>query len=282
MGVFSFRNDVQYKTKLHYGYMAAYIIQVFLFRFIQLLVFSAIYKQGFEIYVILIDTERTLLQLFLFGAMFIIQLSIFVVMFKKIYFKRYLRWLSRIRPKISAFWGIYTIAIPVIIFFIYYYVYWGTYNEYLDKTLFLFVLFFFFGALTEEFVFRGYFYKVMIKKNKKNAVYLILFQAFLFTIMHINNPGNTYARIGIVFFAGILLGIIALRGFIYVLIFHFLWNFLQAYMMGLSVSGYRFPGSLYTYSGATAWENNYYTGLFVVICSLFALFMFIRNRKQFV
>jgi membrane protease YdiL (CAAX protease family) len=263
--------------------MVAYLIQIFLYRFIQLILFKLMYKEAGKITVILIDNERTWFQLAQLASVFIVQLSIFVLLLKKVYFKKYFKWLIGFRQTLNPFLGIFIVSIPVIFYFYYKYYFFGGFKEGDEKMLFLFVVFFFVGALTEELIFRGYFYKLLIKKNIKYAIPLVFFQAFLFTIMHFNNPGHTYTRIAILFIAGILLGVVALRGFIYALSFHFLWNFLQAYYLGIDVSGYRFTGSImYTYQDAPAWENSIYTGLFLAATAVIVLVLFIRNRKQFV
>ncbi|MDH4262808.1 MAG: CPBP family intramembrane metalloprotease [Spirochaetia bacterium] len=262
--------------------MIAYLIQIILYRFIQLLLFKFMISERFELNVITIDNKRTFFQLIQLAAVFIIQLSIFVLLLKKkVYLKKYFKWIFSYRQTLNPFLGILVVSIPLILYAIYVNLFSGIYNEYFDKIFLYFVLFFFAIALSEELIFRGYFYKLMIKKNKKITIYMILLQALLFTMMHFNNPGHTYTRIGVVFLAGVLLGVVALRGFIYAVIFHFLWNFIQAYLLGTNVSGYRFSGSIFTYPNAPAWENNLYAGLFLCITILLFLILFFKNKKQF-
>jgi len=259
--------------------MLAYLIQIFFYRFVQIILFKLMYSSAFQVYVIAIDRQRTFFQLLQFLMVFIVQLSMFTLLLKKVYFKKYLRWLIGLRQTINPFVGILVVMIPIALYAYYYNRYPGEFLEYADEALALFIVFFFLGALTEELIFRGYFYRLMIIKNRKHALYLVVFQAFLFTIMHFNNPSHTYTRIGILFIAGLFLGIIALRGFIYAVLFHFLWNFLQAYMLGINVSGYRFTGSLTSYPGAPAWENNIYSGAFLALAGLVIVALHYWSRR---
>jgi len=213
---------------------------------------------------------------------FLVQLSVFILLVKKVYFKKYKNWLLGIKQTLNPIIGILIILIPIGIYVVYFNIFTGEFNEYSSETLLLFAAFFFIGALTEELIFRGYFYKMLIMKNRKYAIYIILFQAFIFTAVHFNNPGHTYLRIAIIFIAGVLLGIIALQGFIYAVIFHFFWNFFQAYLLGINVSGYIFTGSIFTYPTAPAWENNIYTGIFLGLVTMMIFILYLRNRKQFI
>lgn len=257
-------------------------MQIFIYRFVQLLLFKYMYTGGFKIYSIMIDNQRTLFQLAQLIAVFLVQLSMFSLLLKKVYFKKYLAWLKNWRQKLSPALGVLIVLIPISLYVIYFNMFTGQFNEFAEQTLFLYAAFFFMGALSEELLFRGYFYRILVNRNKKYAIYLIMFQALIFTLVHFNNPGHSITRIAILFIAGLLLGIIALKGFMYAVLFHFFWNFFQAYLLGLNVSGYQFIGSLCSYPAAAAWENNIYTGMLLAVITAIILAMYYHRRKLFV
>ena len=262
--------------------MVPYLMQIFLFRFVQLIMFKYMYNLKDAVFEVVIDRQRTLFQVIQFAAVFAVQISMFIMLLKKVYLKKYVTWMFSLRQSLNPFMGISVILIPLGIYVMYFNNFTGEYFEYNDETLVLYILFFFIGALAEELVFRGYFYKMLIKKNRKMATYLVLFQAVIFTLAHINNPGNSYVRIGILFLAGILLGLIALRGFLYAVMFHFLWNFLQAYLLGVNVSGYRFVGAVFNYPNAPAWESNIVCGLLLGVVVTVFLAIYYRDRKKLI
>jgi membrane protease YdiL (CAAX protease family) len=201
---------------------------------------------------------------------------------KKRYLVRYIRWFTKIKQRLNPAIALPIVAIPVLIYVYYYYSYTGQYNGFNFHTFLISANFFLIGALGEEFMFRGFFYRYMINKNRKYTFLLILLQALIFSYFHVNNPGINIIRFLNIFLAGFLLGFIAIKGFLYAVVFHFLWNFMQAYLLGLSVSGYNFTGSLNSIFDAYAWENNILTIIVLGIPVLGLTAAYFKNKKFFV
>jgi len=257
-------------------------MQVVLYRLLQSLMFFFLLNPGYKIYTIEIDGKRTLLQTLEIAGAVLTQISVLILLVKRTYFKKYIQWVLTFKPPLNPLFGLLVILIPVSLYLNYFYIYQGEYYGFNPQGFTFSVLFFFIGAFTEEFVFRGYFFKMVVSKHKKYALHLIVAQALIFTFIHFNNPGNSYIRIGVIFLAGCLLGLIALKGFAYAVVFHFLWNFLQAYMLGLNVSGFVFLNSFNVLQKAPAWENNIFSVIPLLVTIVILLVFYRRNKKSFV
>ena len=262
--------------------MVGYLFQLIIYRFVQIILFKYLFDTGNKLFVIVVDDKRTMLQLIQIGVAIIVQISVFIVLMRKIYFKMYLKWIVNLRQKLNPIYGLSILIIPIGLYFYYMSTHSGQYNGIKFNGFLLNLVFFLAGALSEEFIFRGYFYKLMIKKNRKFALYLILLQAFLFTFTHVNNPGGNLVRVMDIFFAGVILGVIAIQGFIYAVAFHFLWNFFQAYGLGINVSGYAFSESMNTLFDAMPWESSILAGIILGIGALISLGFFITKKQKFI
>lgn len=262
--------------------MIAYVLQVLIFHLSQFFLFRYLYEAKFSVNSIMVDEQRTLVQAVqLLGAV-LIQLSLFGVMFNKTYLKKFIKWMSKPRQTLHPLLGLLALTIPFILYLIYFYVYPGEYNGFTFNSFFLIVVFFFLGALAEEMIFRGYFFRLLINRNKKRALIYIIGQAALFAFFHYYTPGYTPIRLFVIFIAGILLGLIAIKGFMYAVVFHFLWNFLQAYFLGLEVAGYTFSNSFNTIQHAVSWESNIYSAVLLVAVIAVYLAYYFKDRRKFI
>jgi len=145
------------------------------------------------------------------------------------------------------------------------------------------ILFFFFSAFWEEFIFRGFFFRLLSSKRKKRnrerfIYYLIIFQAVLFSLAHIKNPAVNVLKLLNIFLAGIFLGILALQNFKEAVLFHFSWNFLQAFVFGFPVSGYKLENHLLNTNSFLEWEDYYSTGVIFILASLFLFYK--KHQKK--
>ena len=148
------------------------------------------------------------------------------------------------------------------------------------NTLLMFITFFALGSVAEEMIFRGFYFKNALKENKKWFLPIIIFQALLFTMVHINNPEFNWSRVINIFMVSIILGFVAIKGFIYVVVFHFLWNFIQAYVLGVGVSGYLFNGSWNVIQDVPAWESSIVASVVLLPVVVYFIYDYSRNQKQ--
>lgn len=96
---------------------------------------------------------------------------------------------------------------------------------------------FFFSALFEELLLRGYPTKIIDEAAPR--VFAVAIPALLFGLMHLMNPGTTWLSTVNITLAGALLGLVYLKsGSIWLAAgLHFGWNFAQGPLFGLGVSG---------------------------------------------
>jgi len=95
-----------------------------------------------------------------------------------------------------------------------------------------------FIAVSEEIVFRGY----PIRKMKEcaNEFSILLITGLIFSLFHISNLGYNFNAFIFLIIANILLGklIIDSKYLWASIAFHFTWNFVEGYVLGLPISGF--------------------------------------------
>lgn len=108
-------------------------------------------------------------------------------------------------------------------------------------------VFFFFVAMFEETMCRGFLLGRMMDAGVDKFVALILSSA-LFSLLHLANPGFTALPFANLLLAGILLGsaYIYTRNLWFAITLHWFWNWLQGPILGFEVSGNKFGESLLT------------------------------------
>ncbi len=92
-------------------------------------------------------------------------------------------------------------------------------------------------SFAEEVMVRGYLLNNLMQSINKWPALLIT--AAIFAAMHLFNPGITFFSFLNIFFAGILLGInyIYTRNLWFGIFLHFMWNYMQGFILGFEVSG---------------------------------------------
>lgn len=108
-------------------------------------------------------------------------------------------------------------------------------------------VFFFFVAIFEETMCRGFLLGRMMDTGVNKFVALVLSSA-IFSLLHLANPGFTALPFANLLLAGILLGsaYIYTRNLWFAITLHWFWNWLQGPVLGFEVSGNSFGGSLLT------------------------------------
>ncbi len=100
------------------------------------------------------------------------------------------------------------------------------------------------AATNEEVIFRGYPFQRLV--GAISPIGAVVLSAVLFGLAHIGNPHSTWISTANTMLAGIFLAVAYLRtrALWMPIGAHFTWNFVQAYILGLPVSGPRFEGSI--------------------------------------
>lgn len=106
--------------------------------------------------------------------------------------------------------------------------------------LLLSILLFMVVAFIEEIAIRGYFLNNLMQNMNKWLALAI--SAFVFTLLHLNNPDFGIIAFINVFIAGLFLGInyIYTKNLWFSIFLHFSWNFFQGPILGYKVSGIEF------------------------------------------
>jgi len=166
------------------------------------------------------------------------------------------------------------------------------FNQYNIK-IFYFLFPFFLQASTEEFIFRGII--LFELKNKIGNIFSMFITSIIFALMHILNPNFTFVALFNTFLAGIFFSQMVLysNSLIPSIIFHTLWNYILAYVLGINLSGYIYDNSLFkidykkmppeVFGGNYGLEASILTTLFLVI-SIFLLYNIYQKlsfRRQF-
>jgi len=142
----------------------------------------------------------------------------------------------------------------------------------------------FLSATTEELVFRGYpFQKLVESLGAAGAVALA---SICFGLMHLGNPDHTLFSTLNTMLVGVALSIAYLRTRALWLPvgIHFAWNYMQGFVFGLPISGFRLPASVLTphvHGGAWLTGSDYGPegGLLCTIVVIGAgLFLFLSPR----
>ena len=96
---------------------------------------------------------------------------------------------------------------------------------------------FFFGALFEELLMRGYPTKILDEAAPR--FFAVVIPSVVFGVMHVMNPGSTWLSTINITLSGALLGLVYLKsGSLWLAAgLHFGWNFAQGPLFGLGVSG---------------------------------------------
>lgn len=108
-------------------------------------------------------------------------------------------------------------------------------------------------AASEELIFRGIVFQALIEKFNPMAV--SIFISLIFAIAHYFNPNfSTIAFINI-FLGGLLLSILYLWTYslIYPIFFHFLWNWLQAFLLSSPISGNDYGIGIFVFERPQNW-----------------------------
>jgi membrane protease YdiL (CAAX protease family) len=139
-------------------------------------------------------------------------------------------------------------------------------------------------AFSEELVFRGYILRNLLKSF--NQWLSLAISAFLFTLVHLMNPGIPVMGVINIILGGLVLGIAFMytRNLWMPVLFHFAWNFFQGPVLGFPVSGLSFKtiltaslsGSDLISGGSFGFEGS-------VICTalLLATFLFFLFSRRF-
>ncbi|HET7433583.1 MAG TPA: CPBP family intramembrane glutamic endopeptidase [Thermoanaerobaculia bacterium] len=109
------------------------------------------------------------------------------------------------------------------------------------------------AALHEELVFRGYVFQKLWRWRRGFA---LLFVAFIFAALHMNNTAVTMLGIGNVFLGGVLLGVAYERyeRLWFPIGLHLAWNLMSGPILGHEVSGYVSDATLFVTRGeGAAW-----------------------------
>jgi hypothetical protein len=153
----------------------------------------------------------------------------------------------------------------------------------------LYIVGFMIQSLSEEVTFRGYFMISLMKKN--SALKAVLINAFAFALCHILNPGLSVIAMINLMMIGVFLSV-------YVLVtndiwgaaaYHFMWNFAQGALYGVSVSGTKVLGAVLSTTvdetpailsgGIFGTEGSIFTT--IVMGGFLAIMIYINKRKIF-
>ena len=106
-------------------------------------------------------------------------------------------------------------------------------------------------AFYEEIIFRGVIFQSMIERFGEILPTIIL--SLIFALFHLYNPHISFLSFINIFFAGIVFSIIFIqtRSLSIVIIYHFLWNFFQAVLIGWNVSGMHYSQSIFIFHRET-------------------------------
>ncbi|MDH5719506.1 MAG: CPBP family intramembrane metalloprotease [Spirochaetia bacterium] len=164
--------------------------------------------------------------------------------------------------------------------------YRGIEGRYLTLS-FLFLLF---AAFWEEIIFRGFFFKKLFlskilknrTKKRSTAVFLIIFQALIFSLAHLKNPDIDILKFFNIFSGGFFLGFIAIKNFKGAFLFHFIWNFAQAAVLGLPISGQKLAKPIFYANTSKNWEDNIITGIIFLTASVFLYRNTIAKRRTLI
>lgn len=245
--------------------MILYLIQILVIIILDTIVFilfsAALGENVARANTVQIDLPRSLLA---FGApaiALLVQFSILQFYKKRKYLAGFFSWLKNgaARPAGWKLWAFS--ALPILVISLYYAsAYSWSWRGIEAQTLLFYAMFFFGRSLYEEVIFRGYFLRLASKKKswrEGGVLKLIFAQAIVFAGLHSLNPDFEVIRIVNIFLAGVALGALAWVNFPLAVIFHFLWNFVQAIVFGLDVSGYHFDESFYEAPQHLAsWEDS--------------------------
>lgn len=108
-------------------------------------------------------------------------------------------------------------------------------------------------AASEELIFRGIVFQALIEKFNPMAV--SIFISLIFAIAHYFNPNFSIIAFMNIFLGGLLLSILYLRTYslIYPIIFHFLWNWLQAVLLSSPISGNEYGIGIFVFERPHNW-----------------------------
>jgi len=143
------------------------------------------------------------------------------------------------------------------------------YYDFDPPLFFTFLLLIFIQSGTEELIDRVYLYQ-KLRRRYRNPAVAILGNAFMFSVMHLFNPGFTVLSFFSILFTGILCSL-----FVYyynniwiAIMLHSAWNFTQNILFGLPNSGLVSEYSLFKLEAASARNGFFYTVNFGVEGSL--------------
>jgi len=238
--------------------MIQYLVFILLVLFAYFGLFEKFYNQTDFKGEIPIDPYRILFQFSMIAYLLVIQMLFLTGKKQYRYLKKWIRWMyKKIRLFPGTIYGVAGIATLFILFSGSFFIGDHDYVGVDPKGLLFNFLFFMTGAYFEEFIFRGFLYRKLLNKYAKRPWIPLLVQGLIFGYLHITNPHMHFLRFINIFLAGIFLGAIVRKSFLYAVLFHFIWNFVQGYVLGLQVSGFTFDQSVFISYDNTTWEDSY-------------------------
>ncbi len=291
--------------------MFLYLIQIFLVMALDMILFL-VFDAGAKTEIGIIDITLRKVNLALLVVVGAVAVQWFLLKMTKN--RRLARqtplWVYKFPPRFRSKWLLVAmLGLPLVLCIAYLFFYagkpgkqWQPMWQILSPgTAMIYTLFFLFRSFYEELVFRGILFRKMVAsitstassasspaptsapslaKRKTARVFAIVFtQAVIFALLHSLNPEFHIVRIFNIFIAAFALGFAALSYFPLAVLFHFLWNYLQAFVLGLDVSGYRFHQAMFRpATPLPSWEDNPLVLLALIAFALFAIREY-ANRK---
>ncbi len=128
-------------------------------------------------------------------------------------------------------------------------------NYFINISMLIFIY-----AASEELIFRGIIFQALIEKF--NPIIVSIFISFIFSISHYFNPNFSIIAFFNIFLGGMLLSILYLQTFslIHPIIFHFLWNWLQAVLLSSPISGNDYNIGILIYKRNENWISQLLLG----------------------